>query len=163
MDDTFASYESPLGMLEMEVKGGKLIYLEIFPYGYKDDYDDPLSQPNELTDVICQQVLEYVAGERTEFDVEIDYSRCTPFQCAVYSELLKIPYGATRSYKEIAIAIGNPRASRAVGVAANHNPIHIIVPCHRVIGSRGALTGYAAGIETKENLLTIEQHYLAKK
>lgn len=157
-DHTFAIYDSPIGGLMIEVSGNKLVSLQIYPY---DDNlaDDPSSHPNNFTDMIYKQLMEYINGERTTFDIEFVLVESTPFQTAVYNELMKIPYGSTRSYKEIATAIGNPRASRAVGAAANHNPIHIIIPCHRVIGSRGALTGYAAGINTKVTLLKIEKIY----
>ncbi|MFI3239432.1 MAG: methylated-DNA--[protein]-cysteine S-methyltransferase [Bacteroidales bacterium] len=156
MEHAFAIYDSPIGGLMIEVSGDKLINLEIYPYG-DDLEDDTFSHPNEFTDMIYAQIMEYINGERTTFNIEIGFCRSTPFQIAVYNELMKIPYGETRSYKEIATAIGNPKASRAVGTANNHNPIHIIIPCHRVIGSRGALTGYAAGINTKADLLKIEK------
>ena len=81
----------------------------------------------------------------------------TEFQKKVWNELLKIPYGQTKSYKDIAIAIENERASRAVGMANNKNPIPIIIPCHRVIGSTGKLVGYAGGVNVKEKLLNIEK------
>ena len=81
----------------------------------------------------------------------------TAFQQSVWKELLKIPYGQTRSYKELAIAIGKPKAARAVGMALNKNPIPLIIPCHRVIGSNGSLTGFALGLETKRWLLEMEQ------
>ncbi len=160
MNAAFAVYETPLGALLVEECEDRLTYLSILPYGGdsdSEDEDNPFNHPNEFTDMVYAQVMEYLAGERTQFDIDIDLSHCTPFQVAVYNELLKVPYGSTYSYKEIAIAIGNPQASRAVGAACNHNPILLIVPCHRVISTRGAYTGYAAGIGTKIALLSLEK------
>ena len=95
------------------------------------------------------------SGRRRRFDLPLDL-RGTDFQKRCWQELLKIPYGETRSYAEIARAIGNPAAVRAVGLANGQNPIAIIVPCHRVIGSDGSLTGYGGGLETKRKLLELE-------
>lgn len=103
-----------------------------------------------------QQLAEYLAGKRHKFDLKLA-PKGTAFQQAVWKELLKIPYGQTRSYKELAIAIGKPKAARAVGMALNKNPIPLIIPCHRVIGSNGSLTGFALGLETKRWLLEMEQ------
>ncbi len=102
------------------------------------------------------QIEEYLEGKRKEFDIEIN-PKGTDFQKMVWNELLKIPYGETRSYKDIAARVNNPKGSRAVGMANNKNPIPIIIPCHRVIGSNGKLTGYAGGVNIKEKLLRIEQ------
>lgn len=103
-----------------------------------------------------QQLEQYLAGKRTKFDLKLA-PKGTAFQQKVWKELLKIPYGQTRSYKELAIAIGRPKAARAVGMALNKNPIPLIIPCHRVIGSNGSLTGFALGLETKRWLLEMEQ------
>ncbi len=97
----------------------------------------------------------YFAGERVQFSCPLDL-RGTPFQVAVWEELLRIPYGETRSYREVAKAIGRPEAVRAVGAANGANPVAIIVPCHRVIGSNGTLTGYGGGLPTKAWLLSLE-------
>jgi methylated-DNA-[protein]-cysteine S-methyltransferase len=102
-----------------------------------------------------RQLDEYFAGKRTAFDLPLAL-RGTPFQMKVWRALLRIPFGATASYGEIAAAIGRPGASRAVGGANHRNPIPIIVPCHRVIGSDGSLTGYGGGEPTKRRLLAIE-------
>ncbi len=102
-----------------------------------------------------RQIEEYLEGKRKEFDIEIN-PKGTDFQKMVWKELLKIPYGETRSYKDIAIGINNPKGSRAVGLANNKNPIPIIIPCHRVIGTNGKLTGYAGGLTIKEKLLRVE-------
>jgi len=106
-------------------------------------------------DEVRRQVNEYCAGERTEFDLELAPSG-TEFQHAVWDALLTIPYGETRSYGEIARQIGRPDRARAVGAANGSNPISIIVPCHRVIGSDGSLTGYGGGLDRKRFLLDHE-------
>lgn len=103
-----------------------------------------------------RQIQEYFAGERTSFSVPLDF-RGTDFQKSVWAALLTIPFGETRSYGEIARQIGRPSASRAVGAANGRNPISIIAPCHRVIGTNGALTGFAGGLAAKEALLGMER------
>lgn len=101
------------------------------------------------------QILEYMAGKRQTFDLKLN-PKGTEFQKRVWRALSEIPYAETRSYKEIAISIGNGNASRAVGMANNKNPIPLIIPCHRVVGSSGRLTGYAFGLEIKKRLLELE-------
>lgn len=101
------------------------------------------------------QVTDYFAGKRRAFDVPLDF-RGTDFQRSVWQALLTIPYGETRSYAQIAHQIGRPSASRAVGAANGRNPVSIIAPCHRVIGTGGALTGFAGGLEAKRMLLDLE-------
>lgn len=101
------------------------------------------------------QLYEYFAGTRERFDIELNF-RGTDFQKKVWHALLAIPFGETRTYLDIAKQIGNPAAVRAVGAANGKNPISIIAPCHRVIGSSGALTGFAGGLRAKELLLTLE-------
>ena len=102
-----------------------------------------------------RQLGEYFAGRRRSFSLPLDF-KGTPFQRRVWSALLTIPYGETRSYGEIARQIGNPAAVRAVGAANGRNPVSIIAPCHRVIGATGKLTGFAGGLETKARLLALE-------
>lgn len=104
---------------------------------------------------IATQLQEYFAGERREFDLEVDATG-TPFQCRVWQELRTIGYGTTWTYGELARAIGQPTASRAVGLANGRNPVSIIVPCHRVVGADGSLTGYGGGIDNKKILLRLE-------
>ena len=101
------------------------------------------------------EIDEFLNGRRREFTVPLDLNG-TPFQMLVWQELLKIPYGETRSYAEIARAVGRPKAARAVGMANHWNPVAIIVPCHRVVASDGSLGGYAGGLEMKSRLLEIE-------
>lgn len=104
---------------------------------------------------VVEQLESYFAGERQSFDIPFEM-RGTPFQISVWKQLLLIPYGETRSYGELAQQIGNPAASRAVGAANGRNPLSIIVPCHRVIGAGGTLTGYAGGLDCKNFLLHLE-------
>jgi methylated-DNA-[protein]-cysteine S-methyltransferase len=101
------------------------------------------------------QLTEYFAGERREFDLDLAPAG-TPFQLEVWSALREIPYGETASYGEIAAAVGQPLAARAVGGANNRNPVAIVVPCHRVIGADGSLTGYGGGLPRKRRLLALE-------
>lgn len=103
-----------------------------------------------------EQLEAYFAGELKEFTVELRLNG-TAFQRGVWDQLRKIPYGETRSYGELAEALGNPKASRAVGLANGRNPVGIIVPCHRVIGAGGSLTGYGGGLDRKQRLLDFER------
>ncbi|AMZ72573.1 MULTISPECIES: methylated-DNA--[protein]-cysteine S-methyltransferase [Pseudomonas] len=102
-----------------------------------------------------RQLLEYFAGQRRRFELELDFAG-TDFQIRVWQALLTIPFGETRSYRDIAIQVGQPTAVRAVGAANGRNPISIIAPCHRVIGSSGSLTGFAGGLAAKQFLLSLE-------
>lgn len=107
--------------------------------------------------VECEnQLKEYFAGKRKEFSLRLDPIG-TDFQKSVWKQLSKIPFGETRSYGELAKKLGNPKAGRAVGAANGKNPLSIVVPCHRVIGSNGKLTGFAGGLDNKEKLLKLEQ------
>ncbi|MFJ2768899.1 methylated-DNA--[protein]-cysteine S-methyltransferase [Streptomyces sp. NPDC087300] len=101
------------------------------------------------------QLAGYFAGELTEFDLPLRLAG-TPFQQSVWQELRRIPYGETRSYGQLAEALGKPNASRAVGLANGKNPIGVIVPCHRVVGADGSLTGYGGGLDRKRQLLAFE-------
>ncbi len=151
MSQNLAIYNSSIGGLLIEHRDEKLTRLQILSSDFHE-----LGQADSFTDRVYAQVEEYLRAERQTFEIELDLSSCTPFQRCVLEELRRIPYGQTRSYGQIAEAIGNPKASRAVGNANNRNPIHIIIPCHRVLGARGALTGYAAGVEIKAKLLALE-------
>ena len=114
---------------------------------------------NALTDRAAKQLEEYFFGKRRQFDLPLrPYG--TAFQQSVWKGLLSIPYGDTRSYKQVAQMIGNPGASRAIGMANNKNPILIVIPCHRVIGSNGALVGYAGGLEMKKKILELEKNFM---
>lgn len=117
------------------------------------DYTD---KESSLIKEVKKQLQEYFKGQRKTFDFSIEM-KGTPFQRDTWNALLEIPYGETRSYKEIAEAIGRPKAYRAVGMANNRNSISIVVPCHRVIGANGSLVGYGGGLEIKEALLNHEK------
>lgn len=112
--------------------------------------------PSPVLTMGSMQLEEYFAGKRREFDLPLQ-PQGTDFQKSVWQALREIPYGETASYGEIAAKIGNPKACRAVGMANNRNPIAIIIPCHRVVGAKGALTGYAGGLDKKEYLLKLEK------
>ena len=130
-----------------------------FPKGSmrRDPEPDWIFNEKPFEDV-SRQLLEYFAGERREFDLPLELTG-TEFQLSVLEELQQIPYGTTASYGDIARRIGRPKAVRAVGAANGRNPIPIIVPCHRVIGSHGDLTGFGGGLDTKEALLRLEAEH----
>lgn len=157
MTTNFAIYPCALGYVKIAHKNSRLKELQIL-----ENQTEDLGKADPYTDEVFRQLSDYLSGQRNSFDLELDLSSCTEFQRAVLSELQKIPYAQTFTYKQVAIAIGKPKASRAVGQANNRNPIHIIIPCHRVIGSGGKLTGYAAGIENKDFLLRLERAYKAR-
>lgn len=136
--------------------------------GYQDDAVTFLMRTSEpvreegrtaLTDMVFQQVTEYWNGQRREFDFPY-LLRGTEFQQKVWRALCAIPYGETRTYGEIAAAVGSPKAYRAVGMANHQNPILIAVPCHRVIGANGKLVGYGSGLDMKEALLQLEKKFV---
>jgi methylated-DNA-[protein]-cysteine S-methyltransferase len=119
------------------------------------------SSTNEKVLDLCQQELaDYFAGKLKKFTVPLNPPQSTPFRMKVWDVLKTIPYGKTITYKELAVRIGNPKAIRAVGGANHHNPISIIVPCHRVIGANGSLTGFGGGLNAKEYLLKLESPQL---
>ena len=143
-------YQSPLGALELDYEGGAVIALK------KAEADAQSCPGNALTALVFRQLDEYFAGTRREFDFPFRLHG-TPFQEQVWAALRQIPYGETRSYQEIARAIGHPKACRAVGMANHKNPIILVIPCHRVIGSNGSLVGYGGGLEMKQTLLELEK------
>ncbi len=146
----FAIYNSQLGKIRIEHKNNIVTFLK----KVEDDNFNEV-QKTDFTDDVFKQVLEYFDGKRKVFDFKYEMQG-TDFQKKVWSALLEIPYGETRTYKDIAKAIGNEKASRAVGNANNKNPVTIVVPCHRVIGTSGKLVGYAGGLKMKEYLLEME-------
>lgn len=115
----------------------------------------PYPGSSELVERAAAQLREYLTGDRRVFDLPLDFLG-TDFQRLVWAELLTIPYGQTRSYGQVAAGIGRPKGARAVGMALGRNPLAVVVPCHRVIGGGGALTGYGGGLELKERLLRLE-------
>lgn len=114
------------------------------------------SRDHPILTAVTRQLTEYFAGTRTIFDLPLD-PRGTPFQRQVWAALGTIPYGETRSYAQIAAQIGRPTAARAVGAANGRNPVSIVTPCHRVVGTNGALTGFAGGLAAKDYLLALER------
>lgn len=117
--------------------------------------DHVIQEESLILKEAVKQLQEYFSGERMEFDLPLDMYGTT-FQKMVWEQLMRIPYGQVRSYKDVALALGAPKAVRAVGGANNRNPLSIIVPCHRVVGSNGALVGYGGGLNIKEYLLNLE-------
>ena len=142
-------YKSPIGVLEIKLDNGTVIGLKVIESCSK------FSERTGYFAVVIKQLDEYFAGKRTKFELNIS-PKGTEFQKKVWAELLKIPYGKTKSYQEIAEAIGKPNAQRAVGSACNKNPILLIIPCHRVISKSGKLTGFAYDIDRKEQLIKLE-------
>ncbi|MGN1317063.1 MAG: methylated-DNA--[protein]-cysteine S-methyltransferase [Acutalibacteraceae bacterium] len=149
-----AIYKIPFGYITIQYEDEVLLSLTCTQKEPEVSSDNGVF--SDFSNEVFRQIQEYINGERTDFDLNYRLSG-TEFQLSVWRELLKIPYGETRTYKEIAAAMGNSKASRAVGMANNKNPLHIIIPCHRVIGSNGSLTGYAGGLDVKEKLLDIER------
>ena len=146
---TTDTFRTPLGAVCLTEDDGSITRIEL-----TDVADEPLA-PTPLLREAEQQILAYLRGERQQLDFPIRMVG-TPFQQRVWRALQQIPYGSTRTYGEIASAIGNPRASRAVGMACNKNPLLLIVPCHRVVGANGKLVGFAYGTEAKRWLLELE-------
>ncbi|SDK88760.1 methylated-DNA-[protein]-cysteine S-methyltransferase [Maridesulfovibrio ferrireducens] len=121
------------------------------------EISDKWQRNDSFFETIKEQILEYFAGQRKQFDITLN-PQGTDFQKRVWEQLYAIPFGEIRTYKDIAIAIGNKKACRAVGMANSKNPLPLIVPCHRVIGSNGKLTGFAHGLKAKEQLLKLENY-----
>ena len=142
-------YKSAIGVLEIELKNDIVLGLKVV------ESCDNVSEVTGHFAQVAKQLDEYFAGRRTKFELNIS-PKGTAFQKKVWAELLKIPYDKTKSYKEIAETIGNPNAQRAVGSACNKNPILLIIPCHRVVSKSGKLTGFACGVDRKEQLSKLE-------
>ena len=148
--------DSPVGPLFLAASDAGLHAVEFaehrHPVPRGDDWRDGA---HPVLDATAQQLADYFAGKRQTFDLPFA-ARGTPFQKQVWDALTRIPYGSTASYVELARMVGKPNASRAVGAANGRNPLSIVVPCHRVIGASGALTGFGGGLPTKEFLLMLE-------
>jgi O-6-methylguanine DNA methyltransferase len=148
---------SPVGPLFLAASTKGLVRLEFEARVRKLNPDaTQLRESKPALAPYVRELNDYFAGERREFSLPLDL-RGTEFQLACWRALLKIPYGETRSYRDIAQAIGHPQAYRAVGMSNNRNPIAIVVPCHRVIASSGSLCGYGGGLDIKRKLLELEQ------
>ncbi len=146
-----ALYLSPIGPLEVVGSEEGIQLIE-----FSDRRAVPAGPPAPCLKECFRQLEEYFAGRRRTFSLKLDL-RGTPFQKRVWGELLKVPFGRTATYRDIAEALGNPRATRAVGGANHRNPVSIVVPCHRVVGTDGGLTGYGGGLWRKEWLLAHEK------
>ena len=179
-------YNSPIGILKISEDNGKIRSLYLHQKESVSGYGGDLTQEHKgqqklqnsqnqqhqqeqhgheqynhghnsgLLTEACRQLDEYFQGKRKNFNLPLGYEG-TPFQEKVWRELQSIPYGETRSYEDIAVKIGSPKAVRAVGQANNKNPILLIIPCHRVIHKNGDINGFACGIETKKYLLNLER------
>ncbi|MDV3127957.1 methylated-DNA--[protein]-cysteine S-methyltransferase [Mycobacterium sp. 21AC1] len=147
--------ESPVGPLTLAGREDRLMHLRMVDQTYEPSRSGWNPDEDAFPEAV-EQLAEYFAGERTVFELELEMVG-TPFQRRVWTALQSIPYGETCTYGDIAREIGSPGAFRAVGLANGHNPIGIIVPCHRVIGSNGSLTGYGGGLERKRALLDLEK------
>jgi methylated-DNA-[protein]-cysteine S-methyltransferase len=152
----YRTIDSPIGPLALAGRGRVLTHLRMLDQTYEPDRSDWVHDERAFPDAV-DQLQAYFAGERTDFDLELGLVG-SDFQRRVWQALLTIPYGETRSYGQIAALIGAPGAARAVGLANGHNPIAIIVPCHRVIGASGSLTGYGGGLDRKRSLLEMERN-----
>lgn len=148
-------YHSPIGILKISAEEE---YITGLSPDVQEEPQKSVSEtpPTALLQETCHQLTEYFAGERTSFNLPIKFATGTPFQHAVWNALRAIPYGETRSYEDIAISIGNPKAVRAIGQANHNNPILLLVPCHRVINKNGSLGGFGCGVEIKKLLLQLE-------
>ena len=147
---------SPVGKIEIIEENEKLIELNIYNEEKNEQKNKIIEKDTRLLLEVEKQLKEYFKGKRTKFEIPLN-PKGTEFMKNVWKELLKIPYGETRIYKKKNKKIGNSKASRAVGMANNKNPIPIIIPCHRVIGSNNKLVGYALGLDMKKYLLDLER------
>lgn len=152
----YRTIDSPVGLLTLAGVGSTLMHLRMVDQTHEPDRSGWEPADDDAFPEAVGQLSAYFAGELTEFDLDLELAG-TEFQRRVWAALRTIPYGETRSYGQIAEQIGSSGASRAVGLANGRNPIGIIVPCHRVIGSTGGMTGYGGGIDRKRALLALEK------
>jgi len=145
---------SPIGPLTLTDRDGALVRLSFGAHG-------PCDPPTPLLRRATGQLNEYFAGTRREFDLEVDLGPAREFGRAVLEQLALVPYGELTTYGTLAERAGRPRAARAVGTIMNRNPVPIVLPCHRVVGSSGSLVGYAGGLDRKRTLLELEGALLA--
>jgi methylated-DNA-[protein]-cysteine S-methyltransferase len=155
MDTVFTTFASPIGELLAVGRGGALQRLSMPGAAHPPVLPGGRRRDDAAFAELRTQLDEYFAGQRRTFALELA-PEGTPFQRRVWDALLEIPYGETESYGELALRIGAPGAARAVGAANGENPIAVIIPCHRVIGASGRLTGYGGGLERKQRLLELE-------
>lgn len=150
----YSVYPSPIGEIVIAADTDGLITDVTF--GKVPDSATKMETP--AIKEAARQLQEYFAGKRRKFELPLNPSG-TQFQEDVWAALQEIPYGETRTYGQVAATVGNPKGSRAVGLANNRNPIAVIIPCHRVIGANGKLTGYAGGLDSKQHLLDLEKKH----
>lgn len=148
---------TPIGELQL-ISDGQYLVKIAFPGQHEEKAKDSAEDPTLR--LATEQLTEFFDGNRRQFDLPLAPAG-TPFQHDVWAQLAQIPYGEVRCYRDIAVALGKPTAMRAVGAANGRNPLPIVVPCHRVIGADGSLTGFAGGLECKRQLLLLEG-YLAQ-
>lgn len=152
----YRTVDSPVGPLTLAGSGSTLLHLRMTDQTHEPDRSDWQTADPGAFERAVEQLDAYFNGELTHFELDLELVG-TDFQRRVWAALQTIPYGETRSYGQIAEQIGSPGASRAVGLANGRNPISIIIPCHRVIGSSGGLTGYGGGLDRKQTLLAMER------
>lgn len=163
MNPKYYSFETPMGKMKVFFTDDGIIAISLteeednFKYINKY-YGNPIEVDKENYNY-HEEIIKYLKGELKEFTIAFSF-KGTEFQEKVWNGLLSIPYGETKTYKELAEIVGCPKGSRAVGGALNRNPIAIIVPCHRVIGSNGKLVGFAGGLDMKDKLLSLEKNNL---
>jgi len=146
----YNTYKTAIGNICIGENNNHIVMIK-----FKEDVGSAVKKETPLIKETFKQLSQYFEGKRNQFDLPLHLDG-TDFQVKVWNALLRIPYGQVWSYKRLAEEIGNPKACRAVGLANNRNPISIVVPCHRVIGSNGSLTGYASGLDNKRYLLDLE-------
>lgn len=166
MEIFYTRFDSPVGNMWIGSACDGVVWLEL-PGGTPERFfrslqrtfpQGRLIESHDANAQAIAEILEYLQGQRRTFSVHLD-PHGTEFQRTTWKEIANIPYGETRSYGDIARAIGRPKALRAVGAASGANPLPLFIPCHRVVGSNGALTGYGGGIELKRKLLEMEQRW----
>ena len=162
LDVGFDVVESPIGPLLVAATGRGLarIFFDAEPELHLErlakTFGPRVLRSSASVDAAHRQLDEYFAGSRSSFALDVDLRGAAPFARQVLDELARVPYGQTTTYGTLAARVGAPRAARAVGTVMNRNPIPIVLPCHRVVGANGSLTGYAGGLDVKERLLQLE-------
>lgn len=150
---TYAVLETPIGGLGVDVAGGAVVRVS---FGATPPADDPSGALEPVLAAALRELREYFAGDRTAFSVATAVTRGSAFERAVWEQIASIPYGQTRTYGQLARAVGDPGATQAVGAACGRNPVPVIVACHRVVAANGRLGGFGGGLPRKRHLLRLE-------